>query len=898
VLGNASALGVWTVRRWVAIGVVLFALVAMTATAPGAAHAAVADQSVASQLDPQHDGNLTSVPLTPPLVQQWSDTFGPTIPSQALVVNGIIYVSASPAGSTSGVQNLYALDEATGATLWSRSDGDGPPAYDAGRVFAVSFSGLLSAFDAVTGTLDWSQQLTGQSFFEAAPVAADGIVYVTGDESGSTLYAIDEQTGTLLWSDPMNGSAETPALDGTNVFLAFPCQYYAVNADTGESAWYDNDGCDGGGGGTPVVADGHVFIRPGFGTDDILDSSTGVTEGPLGTTQTPAVAGGVAYELAGSTLEAISDDGLGTNAWSFAGDGQLTGAPIVTDGVVWIGSSSGNLYAPDPSTGDQLWSTNVGSSVSSLSAGNGALVVSTNDSVVAYAPQPADAVPQNQLAPSVDGSPDDGAQVAADVGVWTNLPTSYSYQWESCSPSTGCADISGTVAKTANYTVQDTDVGSTLKVIVTATNGVGDSTSVTSSPSPVIKPMPPTVTQDPTISGSDVAGGTLSATEGSWTGSPTAFTYQWQDCLNNGNPCTNISGANDPTYTTQPSDVGGYLDVRVTASNAGGTSFAAVASPSAVIVWPSNVAPPTISGQTIDGDTLDVQAGTWTSPPAEYRYRWERCDPSGEGCFEIPGATQQSYTLTDADVGDTIVVEETAVYGSSLGTYVGPASSKPTAVVQGGGVEPSSPPVNLTPPQVSGLPIPGGFVSVAVGQWSPSPLTFAYQWEMCQSTCAPIAGATTSDLQLTTADDGASLEVIVTATDTGGSTAAVSSASGTIATRTEDTATLQKAIGAVAPSATVDAVLHAHGESLAMSRHLVPGTLTVDWYVRNASHKLSLVAAGHAIVRRARQLQLRLTGTGSRLLEHAHGRLQLVAKGQLAGPGYTLTASRRLTLRR
>jgi hypothetical protein len=54
----------------------LLAIAAVIAAIPVAARAAIADQSVAYQLDPQHDGNLTSVPLTPPLAKQWSDTFG------------------------------------------------------------------------------------------------------------------------------------------------------------------------------------------------------------------------------------------------------------------------------------------------------------------------------------------------------------------------------------------------------------------------------------------------------------------------------------------------------------------------------------------------------------------------------------------------------------------------------------------------------------------------------------------------------------------------------------------------------------------------------------------------------------------------------------------------------
>ncbi len=49
--------------------------------------------------------------------------------------------------------------------------------------------------------------------------------------------------------------------------------------------------------------------------------------------------------------------------WSFAGDGSLSSAPMVVDQTVYVGSTSGNLYALNVSTGKQVWTTNVGASI-------------------------------------------------------------------------------------------------------------------------------------------------------------------------------------------------------------------------------------------------------------------------------------------------------------------------------------------------------------------------------------------------------------------------------------------------------------------------------------------------------------------------------------------------------
>jgi outer membrane protein assembly factor BamB len=71
----------------------------------------------------------------------------------------------------------------------------------------------------------------------------------------------------------------------------------------------------------------------------------------------------------------------------------LTGGPIAVNQYVIIGSSSGNLYALDGTTGTQVWSVNLGAAIdasgfglpySGLAAGDGLLVVPSGTSVTAY----------------------------------------------------------------------------------------------------------------------------------------------------------------------------------------------------------------------------------------------------------------------------------------------------------------------------------------------------------------------------------------------------------------------------------------------------------------------------------------------------------------------------------
>ncbi|MBV8805876.1 MAG: PQQ-binding-like beta-propeller repeat protein, partial [Sinobacteraceae bacterium] len=70
--------------------------------------------------------------------------------------------------------------------------------------------------------------------------------------------------------------------------------------------------------------------------------------------------------------------------WSFAGDGGLVNSPVVVNNYVFVGSSSGKLYALNAASGavQQTWS--LGAAPTALSAGDGLLVVPAGNTVNAF----------------------------------------------------------------------------------------------------------------------------------------------------------------------------------------------------------------------------------------------------------------------------------------------------------------------------------------------------------------------------------------------------------------------------------------------------------------------------------------------------------------------------------
>ncbi len=206
-----------------------------------------------------------------------------------------------------------------------------------------------------------------------------------------------------------------------------------------------------------------------------------------------------------------------------------------------------------------------------------------------------------------------------------------------------------------------------------------------------ITPVPPQNQTPPTIGGSAVAGGTLTVTQGSWSGTPTHVSDQWEQCDPYGDPCTAV--ASGSTYSPTQNDVGNQIEVVETASNAGGSSTVDSAMTDAVTTLaPINLSPPVINGdEGTVGELLSEGPGAWQNNPS-IGLQWEDCDITGTVCTPIPGATGASYTTTENDVNDSIVVVETATnaYGSAQ------AASDPTEPlmdlgVGGFGADPTDP---------------------------------------------------------------------------------------------------------------------------------------------------------------------------------------------------------------
>ena len=169
--------------------------------------------------------------------------------------------------------------------------------------------------------------------------------------------------------------------------------------------------------------------------------------------------------------------------------------------------------------------------------------------------------PVNTLAPVISGTTTLGSTLTSTTGTWTGSPApTFTYQWYR-----GATLISGATSSTYVTVLADSTASITCRVTGTNTGG----SAVAISNALTMDNYAPVNSVAPVVSGTAVVGQVLTTTDGTWSNSPSSFSYQWK------RGATNI-GTNASTYTLVQADAGNTSNITcvVTATNAGGSANA------------------------------------------------------------------------------------------------------------------------------------------------------------------------------------------------------------------------------------------------------------------------------------------------------------------------------------
>jgi hypothetical protein len=465
---------------------------------------------------------------------------------------------------------------------------------------------------------------------------------------------------------------------------------------------------------------------------------------------------------------------------------RVTGTPKVTntltaDHGTWSGTPTSFAYQWQRATGANPFAdidgataatyalvpddatTQVRVTVTATNTNGSASNTSAASSIPAYNP------PVNTALPSIAGTARRLSVLTATSGTWTNS-TSKTRKWQRLLSGTW-TDIAGQTA--ATYTLASADVGTSVRVLETATNADGSTSAASNAIGPVAGATP-VLQAAAAISGTPKRTRTLTASTGSWTDAPSSYAFQWQ--RDTGSGFVDIDQATQQTYVPGAGDLSATLRVMVTATNGDGSSTAAASNTVGPVIDlqpPVADIEPGVTGLAKRGHTLASDHGTWTNGPTGYAYQWQRDEGGGFG--DVQGATQDSYDLGAADVGATLRVRVIATNADGDGDA---AYSQPTDPVEDALV-----PVNTTPPTVLGTAQAGHTLTATNGAWANGPTSYARQWQRATGGAfSDIAGATGSSYGLGVADVGHPVRVLVVAANAeGDSDPVVSSATGVVA---------------------------------------------------------------------------------------------------------------------
>ncbi|MCW4029604.1 MAG: PQQ-binding-like beta-propeller repeat protein [Candidatus Bathyarchaeota archaeon] len=310
-------------KTWGAIGILLMVVIAFVPLSS-------ADWPMFHS-NPAKDGIGTGAPIYS-LTLLWNFSTGDTVNTSPTVVNGTVYVTAGG--------YIYALNAATGVQQWRYrpvdNSMDSSPAVDNGIVYVMGGPRKVYAVNASNGEFLWGSQIYED--FASPPTVANGIVYI-GTRNTYHLpdfLAFNATTGVQIWNFTTGqGGAEysSPAVvNGIVYFGAEDGCVYALNATNGFQIWKYTAYSSAIITSSPAVIDNTVYI---------------------------AISG---HELNTYTLFALNAS-TGERFWSYTSSGgqnYFTTSPAVANGVIYIGSRDGDVYAFNALTGAQIWKVTAG----------------------------------------------------------------------------------------------------------------------------------------------------------------------------------------------------------------------------------------------------------------------------------------------------------------------------------------------------------------------------------------------------------------------------------------------------------------------------------------------------------------------------------------------------------
>jgi len=299
--------------------------------------------------------------------QVWSARLKGVTKRDKAAIGGGLAISGDTLVVASGYGYVAAFDAASGEQKWRRDLGSpmtGSPTIDDGRVFVTSNNNEVFAIDLASGATLWSDQAISESarVLGSASVAAVEDFVIAPFSSGEVIAYL-AANGRRLWTDALTQAGRFTPISEINDIGSRPVLGAGLVFASSQS-------------GTTVAIDGRSGAR--------------VWTQPVGSTRAPALVGRFLFVLGTENELACLDAATGEAYWvtqlrQFKDEKENKNrisysAPIVASGRVIVVSSRGDLLAYSPQDGTQTGSLKLGDTVYiEPIAAQGRLFVLTDD---------------------------------------------------------------------------------------------------------------------------------------------------------------------------------------------------------------------------------------------------------------------------------------------------------------------------------------------------------------------------------------------------------------------------------------------------------------------------------------------------------------------------------------
>ncbi len=409
--------------------------------------------------------------------------------------------------------DLGAIDPATGAlSSWDAHFSTGISvnalAASSGELFAAG-SRTNASWDGDEAIFARLRESDGSSVQDLAPV--DSVINAILVGSSSVVIG-----GSFQWVNYHQNHVRGFAS------FTFPPQNISSPAVSGTFSAGETLSCTSGSWSNDPLTYAHDWRRDGVSTG-VSDQTYVVAPSDVGHALTCAV---TAHNPGGtSTAESGPAGGppppLNTAAPSIAGTPEYEQLLTCGEGG-WSGTETGYEYQwlrsgdPIDGAGGHTYTVTADDAAKEISCRVTAVGPGGQASALAPAVTPPPG-PRSLTAPAVTGTALPGETLTCTPGTWSTTTTlSYSYQWWSGA---------GMLGTDATHTVLDSERGDSLACVVTARNAGGEATDVSNSVT--VPLLPPANTSAPQITGTPLAGGTLTCEPGTWTSVVVRYDYVW-----------------------------------------------------------------------------------------------------------------------------------------------------------------------------------------------------------------------------------------------------------------------------------------------------------------------------------------------------------------------------------